>query len=239
MYCLFDASVVAAYYCPITTRSKKAVEIARNIIESVRSGERNHFFYIPNFCIAEVFNVFMKYTYSNWNRHTRQGRLNRKVHNSVRKQFQKDIHNASLFYHYELSRYHVLAINLVSPIDHYYKLARSVKRGSRHNPAGTLDQLIITMGIHLARIHGSENVVVITTDERICKIIEKCRSPIGLSARNHLKLREASEFTGIPFRAASFPRVINLKNATKQQLRDVFGEWPLPVKQRYKKPYLA
>ena len=235
MYCLFDANVIAAYYCPKTTRSSKVVKNARVLIESVRSGKSNHFFYIPNFCIAEVFSVFMKYAYSNWNKQTGGGKIGGKAHRALRKQFEADIHNARLFYHYELSRYHVLAVNLVAPIDHYYKLYRK----SKQSPAGTFDQLIIAMGIHLVKIHGSGKVVVITSDDRLARIIEKCRGTIRSSAEKRLRLKEASEFTGIEFRPESFPLVLNLKKATETQLKSLLGEWPLPIKKKYKRPYLV
>ncbi|KPL01287.1 MAG: hypothetical protein AMJ91_00595 [candidate division Zixibacteria bacterium SM23_73_3] len=239
MYCLFDANVIAAYYCPKTTRSSKVVENARILIESVRSGESRHFFYIPNFCIAEVFSVFMKYAYSSWNKQTKSGRIHGKVHKRLREQFETDIHNAKLFYHYELSRYHVLAINLIAPIDHHYKLTRKSKTGGAQNPAGTFDELIIAMGIQLVKIHGAGNVVVITTDDRLAKVIDKCRGVIPDSIYRRLRLREASEFTGISFRSDSFPLVLNLKKATKTQLKQIFGRWPLSIKKRYKRPYLA
>ena len=239
MYCLFDANVVAAYYCPKTTRSIRVWESARALIESVRSGGSKHFLYIPNFCIAEVFNVFMKYAYSRWNRHTATSRIDRRVHRSVQKQFQDDIHNASLFYHYELSRYHVLAINLIAPIDHHYKMARKRRRGAGHSPAGTFDQLIIAMGMHLVKIHGSGNVVIITSDDRLAKIIERCRAGIPLSVRNRLRLVDAFKLTGISFKRDSFPIVINLKTATKRELESVFGDWPPEIKTGYEKPYLA
>jgi rRNA-processing protein FCF1 len=239
MYCLFDASVIAAYYCPKTTRSHRVVENARNLIESVRSGESNHFFYIPNFCIAEVFSVFMKYAYSRWNKQTKSGRIDGRVHKRLREQFEADIHNAKLFYHYELSRYHVLAINLVAPIDHHYKLYRKPKTGAGQIPSGTFDELIIAMAIHLVKIHGRGNVIVITSDDRLARIIAKCRSGIPDSIYRRLKLKEASDFTGVPFRPDSFPVVLNLKEATKTQLRRVFGRWPLPINNSYDRPYLA
>ena len=234
MYCLFDANVIAAYYLPQSSRSAKLVDSARILIESVRSAATKHFFYIPNFCVAEVFNVFMKHTYGHWNKQVKHGTIDGRVHNSLRKQFQKDIHNGQLFYHYELSRYHVLAINLIGPVDHHYQFSRK-----RRNPAGTLDQLIIGMGMHLTRIHGANNVVIVTADDRIEQIIKRCRDGIGYGVNRKLKLSEAAEFTGIPFRPESFPLVINPKSTSKTQWNKIFGEWPLPLKKKYKKPYLA
>jgi hypothetical protein len=61
MYCLFDASVIVPYSSPTTHENKNVHTFAVNIIESVRSGASNHFLYIPNFCIAEVFSTFSKH----------------------------------------------------------------------------------------------------------------------------------------------------------------------------------
>jgi hypothetical protein len=235
MYCLFDASVIVPYYYPKAHKSPKVAKNARILIESVRSGKTTHFFYIPNFCIAEVFSTFMKYAYSDWNRQRNSGKMDQRIHSSLRKQFEGDIHNAKLFYHYELSRYHVLAINLVAPIDHYYKMTRTPGQ----TPASTYDQLIIAMGIHLVKIHGAGNVVVVTADDRLTKVIEKCRAPIRDFAYERLQLDEGSKFTGIQFGPESFPLVLNLKTATKTQLSNVFEVWPLPIKKRYRRPYLV
>lgn len=233
MYCLFDASVIVPYYYPKAHKSPKVAKNARILIESVRSGKTTHFFYIPNFCIAEVFSTFMKYAYSDWNVHTRSGKMHQKIHRKLREQFQEDIHNAKLFYHYELSRYHIIAINLVAPVDHYYKMSR----GTGKTPAGTYDQLIIAMGIHLVKMHGAGNVLVLTTDERLAKIIRRCRRPLRPSVYRRLGLKEALEFTGIRFRPESFPLVLDLDRATDIQIKEVFPEWPLPIKRRYERPY--
>lgn len=116
-YFLLDANVVAAYYLARTHKSARVSQRSRILIEAVRSGAENPFFYIPNFCIAEVFSVFMKYRFGHWNRHLKgMSTIQGKTYTCLRSQFQDDIHNARLFYHYELSRYHVLGINLVAPV---------------------------------------------------------------------------------------------------------------------------
>jgi hypothetical protein len=236
IYCLFDASVIVPYFIPRAHDNPKVHERAVSIIESVRSGSTKHFFYIPNFCIAEVFSTFAKHTYGAWNRQVRQrGRIDRRVYQSLRGQFQKDIHNAALFYHYELSRYHVLAINLVAPVDHRFKLSRGT--GNKPCPAGTFDQLIVAMGIHLAKIHGAGNVVIITADQRLSKLIQKCRSNISSSARRSMQLDEAEKLVGIPFKKDSFPSVLNFDKAKDKALASIFGQWPLPCATRYQKPY--
>lgn len=238
-YCLFDANVIAAYYCPRTTRSQQVVKKSRIVIESVRSGASKHFFYIPNFCIAEVFSVFMKYAYSNWNRHTTPGCIDKRVYRSLRDQFQDDIHNAKLFYHYELSRYHILAVNLVAPIDHYFKLSRKTAGSNPTTPSGTFDQLLIAMGLHLVKLHGVGNVVIVTADDRLARVVGKCREQLKPATKQKLRLPDAAKLTGIQFQPESFPSVLNLKTATKTQLKEVFGEWPMTIKSKYKRPYLA
>jgi hypothetical protein len=234
MYCLFDASAIAAYYLPQSHKSKKVHEHATTIIESVRSGATRHFFYIPNFCIAEVFGVFAKYAFGRWNV---QGTIDRRIYESLRKQFQADIHNAALFYHYELARYHVLAIGMVAPIDHYFQVTRSGKSKPKPKPAGTFDQLIVAMGIHLTKIHGPGNVVIITADHRLSKVVERCRKSVSDSARKRLHLDAVQDFVGIPFKPESFPLVLNLPTAKNRDFVKVFGKWPLLRSKKYRKPY--
>jgi hypothetical protein len=153
MYILLDANVTAGYYLPRSLNSRRVAERIEILFDSVRSGATKHFFYIPNFCVAEVFSVFMKYAYGHWNRQVRKagGTIDKRIYERLIRQFQNDIHNGRFLYHYELSRYHVLGINLVAPVDHYFKFTHHPKS----TPMGTFDHLIISMGIHLAHIHGS------------------------------------------------------------------------------------
>lgn len=68
---LLDANVVAAYYLPRSTGSVHVRERIKTNVDSVRSGHSSFFFYLPNFCVAEVFSVIMKYSFGSWNRHVR------------------------------------------------------------------------------------------------------------------------------------------------------------------------
>jgi len=234
MYILFDANVVAAYYLPRSTQSSKVAERAQILIDSVRSGASRHFFYIPNFCIAEVFSVFMKYAFGTWNKQVKRakGPIDKRVYKSLKDQFHEDIHNGKLFYHYELSRYHVLGINVVAPIDHHYKITK----GPDTIPMGTFDHLIISMSIHLAHIHGSENVLIVSADDRLTDILARCRSDISKEIIKKLKLEESKEITGRDFNSRIFPRFINFKRARKKDLENIFGSWPLSIN-RHKKAY--
>src|SRR5437870_8496156 len=166
MYGLLDANVTAAYYLARSMKSEKVVERIGNIVDSVRTRASDHFLYIPNICIAETFSVLMKYAFGKWNRHVKRagrGILDKRMYEKLIQQFQDDIHNAKVLYQYELSRYHILAQDLVAPIDHYYQHTRGPKR---HVPMGTFDHLYIAMGIHLAHVHGAQKVVLLMPDDR-------------------------------------------------------------------------
>ena len=104
-FILLDANVTAAAnYLPRCATSTKTQSRSALLFDSVRSGVSPFFLYLPNFCVAEVFSVFMKHAFGSWNRHVKAGTVDRRVYNSLVKQFASDIHNGRLIYHYELSR---------------------------------------------------------------------------------------------------------------------------------------
>lgn len=224
-YLLLDSNVTAAYYLSSSTKSKKVRTRIESIFDSKRSGKSDFFFYLPNFCVAEVFSVFMKYSFSAWNRHVTKT-IDTRVYKSLVEQFQKDIHNGKFIYHYELSRYHVLAINLVAPIDHYYQYWRGKKPV---NPMGTFDHLIISMGIHLAHIHGRDNVAIVSADQRLTDILSRCNAGIPRKTIQKLKIDSGEKITGRNFCPETFPHFVNLRSARKRELIALFGQWPLPV----------
>jgi hypothetical protein len=94
---------------------------------------------------------------------------------------------------------------------------------------GTFHHLYVAMGIHLAHIHGPENVVLLTADDRVANIVGRCQHGIAPNTVRKLKLKIAQEVTGRTFSPALFPRSLNLKTATRTELKQVFGAWPLPI----------
>lgn len=94
---------------------------------------------------------------------------------------------------------------------------------------GTFDHLIIAMGIHLAKIHGSENVAIVSSDIRLTDVLAKCKTKIPAETQKKLKLNQAEKLTGIAFKPTSFPQHVNLVNSSVADLKTLFGEWPLPV----------
>jgi hypothetical protein len=95
------------------------------IFDSTRSHASSPVLYIPNFCIAEVFSVFAKHAFGKWNRHVKKkkGTIDKRVYKSLVRQFGSDIHNGAFLNQYELSRYHILGIDLVAPVDHHYQIS--------------------------------------------------------------------------------------------------------------------
>lgn len=226
MYFLIDANITAAYYLPRSAKSKKVRNRIQVIFDSLRTKSFPHFFYIPNFCIAEVFGVFAKHCFGRWNPHIRHiGTIDSRCYKKLIEQFEKDIHNGKFLYHYELSRYHILAVDLVAPIDHYFKISKA--RGKPVVPMGTFDHLIIAMGIHLAHIHGKDNVCILSADDRLTNILKKCKTKISKDTLKKLRLNIAEEITGRHFGPDIFPKYLNLHSATKQELIDIFKQWPL------------
>jgi hypothetical protein len=226
---LLDANVVAGYYLPRSLDSVRARARIQAILDSARSGASDFVLYVPNFCIAETFSVFMKHAFGKWNRHVKRagGKIDRRVYERLVSQFQADIHNGHFINQYELSRYHILGINLVAPIDHHFQITRG--KNKRHVPMGTFDHLIISMGIQLSHIHGADNVVIVTADTRLTDVLEKCKSGLKPGVIKKLKLHIAEKVTGRPFGPDRYPCHINLKDATNSQLRSIFSVWPLPV----------
>jgi len=100
----------------------------------------------------------------------------------------------------------------------------------------TFDQLIITMGIHLAHIHGRDNVCILTADNRLSDVLNLCKNKQELtkSMIKKLKLDKAKEITGKPFSSELFPHHLNLSNCNKVELKNIFGIWPLNIKKKNK-----
>jgi hypothetical protein len=60
-------------------------------------------------------------------------------------------------------------------------------------------------------------------------IIARCKQNIKRSTIKKLKLEIAEEVMGRPFGPDIFPLHLNLKNAAKRELTEVFGKWPLTI----------
>jgi predicted nucleic acid-binding protein len=151
-YYLIDASAFGRYVDPRITSKKH--DISKNIA-------KGYFYYIPQFCIAEIFNIFAK-----WRYRKEQGKtfINEKKYKSLRETFKTLIHDRASIYSYDLHRYHNLNCDKIYEIEH------TTPKSSKKPYLSTFDILIIAMAIELQRIHGKDNITILTCDNRLIEI---------------------------------------------------------------------
>ena len=233
LYLLWDSSVVVPYYVPDATNNKRAVQRAQIILDSVRNHRTDAFCYIPNVVVAEVFAAFDREHLSTWDPvvYKKYGGNGRSLHGakyqSARRTFRRDIHNGALFYQMELNRYHILSLDLISPVDKYRKFYRT--RGVKS--MGASDLLIGAMALHLTKIHGRDRVRLLTADRRMKAIFESACPGININTARSLGLLAKAKDLG--FGAWSpdiYPGVIDLERSPDKELAEFFGGWPLATR---------
>jgi hypothetical protein len=151
-YFLLDASA----YCRFTDDMLKA-RPEHNILNKFIDG---CFYYIPQFCIAEVFN-----TYARW--HYAEKKISESRYKELCEIFKILIRNRRVLYPYDLQRYHNLNC------DYIFKIEHTTPHLEQEAKLSSFDILIIAMGIELQRIHGNENTTILSCDKRIVKIAGK------------------------------------------------------------------
>jgi hypothetical protein len=231
-YLLLDASILPGYFIPSAAKGK-GHERVRILIEAVRKRAVDDLvLYVPNVCIPEVFSAFAKHKYGGrWNKDIKQP-IDARRYKTVRQAFARYIHNGAVFHQYQLNRYHVLATDLIAPIDHYYRLRRVV----RASPMSATDHIIIAMGIELSRLHGRDSVAVLTADTRMVGAMKRAATLNQRTAAT-LALPERADQLGYRWRRDIYPHVVDLARAPVARLRDLFGDWPLPTRSpKGKKP---
>ena len=235
-FVLLDANIVAGYYLPESLQSVNAKKRVNNIIEAVRKGGAPEILlFIPRLCIPEVFAVFAKHYFARWDK-TVQKRLPRRLtqnqYERILKKFRSDLHNAAVLREVELARYHILATDLISPIDANYQHYRHrsnarIKRVKKM--MGAADHTIIGMGIGLSQIHGRENFAILTADHRLADILTRACS-VKRATAQRLGLVKTAGSLGLDCGKDIYPHVLHLSKATQKELREFFGVWPLPQK---------
>jgi hypothetical protein len=132
-------------------------ESTHNILNNIDSGA---FYYIPQFCITEVFNMFAKW-------HFCEERIDDSAYLSLRNSFKSLIHDRKVLYPYDLHRYHNLNC------DKIYETEQKTPKPKNKPKLSSFDILIIAMGLELQHIHGSDNVTILSCDERLLIIADK------------------------------------------------------------------
>lgn len=222
---LVDACVAAAYFAPKTTRSKNLRTRASCLFEG-RSTEFETDLLIANFCIAEVFAVFEKYRWGRtWNKHVKKtNTLTMREFETARDAFRNAVHNGATILQCELNRYHVLSVDLVSPVNNAYKIKRDRSKKQNVVPAQTYDMLIAAMGIWLQKQFGKPNFTLVTGDERIAQVVSRAKSvKLNSTMRSHLK--DVAVRLGLNYGPDMYPEVLNLTQAGCRELQGRLPSW--------------
>lgn len=239
-FCVLDASALIPYYLEEAAKSTRACERIRNIIDAVRHHHVDVHCFVPNIVVAEVFTALDRHCHSTWDRQINRkyggnGRaLDMRRYRSARDRFRRDIHNGALLYQHELNRYHILALDLISPIDKSRKFYR--KKDARS--MGASDLLIGAMSLHLAKVHGRPQVALITTDRRMKAIFDQVPAGLRPATVRSLGLANAAKALGFgEWTPDIYPHVIDIDKCADRDLTQFFGVWPPPTrKQRNRAP---
>ncbi len=223
-YVLLDACVAAAHFAPKTTNSANLRSRATALLSGSAPGIEIRFL-IPNFCIAEVFAVFEKYRWGKtWNKHVKVA-LTPAEFAASRTAFGAAIHNGASILQVELDRYHILCVDLISPVNNAYKIKRDRSKKKKNvTPAKAYDMLLVAMGIWLQHQYGADSLTVVTGDERLAAVVERAKSAkLGQPIRQHLNTAASS--LGLTYSSSLYPTVINLTQAKKTELTSRFPGW--------------
>jgi len=159
--------------------------------------------FMPNFCIAEVFNTLGRMRY-------REGIIrNEQEYDIVKNAFRHHIRRGALISEYPLHIYHIYNADYIVPFEHQWDIGE--KQDWR---LSTFDILIMGMGIELVKHFGDENVRIITCDRRIAMLCAKFREKISDTIR---------EKYGIP-KAVIYPQAIDLKTVAIGELPSLPGQ---------------
>jgi len=222
---LVDACVAAAHYAPKSTAGANLrVRAARLFAGS--SPDMTVKLLMPNFCIAEVFAVFEKYRWGRtWNKQVKADHaLTPRQFNASRAAFRKAIHNGAEILPVDLNRYHILAVDLVSPVNNAYKIKRDRGRKKNVSPAKTYDMLIVAMGVWLKHQFGGDDLTVVTGDQRLAAVVERAKSAkLGVAIKRHLT--SVANDMGLIYSPELYPKVVDLTHASKAELNQRFPNW--------------
>jgi hypothetical protein len=208
-----------------------------NIIESVRNGCSPHLkLLVPEICVAEAQTVLSKHANPKWKGPGRRRKkddpqsIHGKTYKSIVQRLRMDLHGGRLIESVPLQRYHVLAKHLITPIDHQLQLRKQDGKGYVKELGGT-DQLICGMAIWLTRFLGQPRIVLLTTDYRLGKVMERARRVKATQAKAWGLIDVATDI-GFEWCPGIYPRTVHLERASDESLRGLFGSWPLPLEKR-------
>jgi len=154
---LFDASAAVQFYLPDSEKIKKTLKYLREQKEP----RGQAVIFIPNFCIAEVFNAFA--------RKLQEKKTTAEGYTKCLDAFRGDIHWGRFLYPYELNRYHIIAADRIIPVEH--RLASIDDR----DHLSTFDILVIAMACELAFVGRREDTFLLTKDRRMKRVFDELK----------------------------------------------------------------
>jgi len=157
---LFDASAAVDLYAPRNERVKSLLEQIR----ALKTVLKRATLFIPDICIAEVFNTLARM-------HFRDGTLDHNQYEKCLKNFRNDIHWGITLYPYNLNRYHIIAADTIIPIEQHRAI------DGERRPLSTFDILVIAMACELAHVGDKEKTFLVTCDKRMKHVLDEMRSP--------------------------------------------------------------
>jgi hypothetical protein len=159
---LLDASAAVNFYALQHAKANRALKHIRDQKLKYRQAS----LFIPNFCIAEVFNALAKMHFNP--DHTSRTLDSRSYKNAL-KEFRDDVHWGRVLYPYDLNRYHVIASDIIIPVEH--NLALKDNRGH----LSTYDILVIAMACELGYSGNPDEVYLLTCDNRMKRVFEEIK----------------------------------------------------------------
>ena len=115
------------------------------------------FLYLPQFCVTEVLNAFARFYF-------KEKTIQANTYTEWRNDFIKSIRNRSLFYIYDLHRYHNLNA------DKIYRIEQTTPLSQKEHYLTSFDILIIAMAMELKKIHYPNPVMILSRDGRLIRI---------------------------------------------------------------------
>jgi predicted nucleic acid-binding protein len=161
---LFDASAAVEIYLPHTRQNETHV----NYILEQKTLHRKAAIFIPNICIAEVFNTFARKRFKP--RVPREG-INQEDYKKVLEQFRDDVHWGKALYPYDVNRYHIIAADKIILAEQ-----NLASRQDKYDHLSTFDILIIAMACELAYMGQRDETFLVTCDKRMSRVCEMLRS---------------------------------------------------------------
>lgn len=237
VHVVLDASVVLPWLLPKSVSSDKLLERARMLINSrIEHHWPSIRLYVPGIVAAETQSILDRYRLCTWSNPLKKDparRATKAEYSKARSKFEALVGSRHIE-RIDHAADHVWATRLISPVNARYQFRRqrsaedAAVSGKRPipQPMGAADCLIIGTAVSLGIAVGSQNVVVATADTRMSDVMRKIRR-LKQKAVDELELDRYADRIGVRWEDNLFPRCINLRNATEQQLASAFQGWPL------------